>query len=179
MYNKRMKLHNKLIIVAATVLVVGGAGTGVALAMQPDKAKTGVDTSLVNSVGNPQNVPESEVAEAPAVVEEQEAVTEPVGQEEAPVEQPTTPEEDHRPKNRQQAMVDAGISGDDVAIASVLTSKADACGFNKTGELTYDDAVEKLKLCVSIVDERFGGSWQAAYNYTVSTTPNNFHPTLY
>jgi hypothetical protein len=32
-----MKLHKKLILVAATVLVVGGAGTGAVLAMQPDQ----------------------------------------------------------------------------------------------------------------------------------------------
>lgn len=47
-YNKYMKTHKKLILVVATVLVVGGAGTGVALAMQPEKeaAKTPVSSQI-------------------------------------------------------------------------------------------------------------------------------------
>lgn len=78
-YNKRMKLRNKLILVAATVLVVGGAGTGVALAMHNDEhKKTAIEQSAASI--EPQNEP------VEAVVE-QEVVTEPVEQEEQPVEQ--------------------------------------------------------------------------------------------
>lgn len=77
-YNKRMKAHKKLILVAA-LIIVGGVGTGVALALQPDKEETGAKTSLVNSVGNPQNEPVEAVTE-------QETTTEPVEQEEQPVE---------------------------------------------------------------------------------------------
>src|SRR5690554_2007190 len=77
-YNRRMKTRKKLILVAATVLVVGGAGTGVALAMHNDEhKKTAIEQSAASI--EPQNVP------VEAVVE-QETATEPVEQEEAPVE---------------------------------------------------------------------------------------------
>jgi hypothetical protein len=78
-YNKVMKTHKKLLIVAAAVLVVGGAGTGVALAMHNDEhKKTAIEQSAASI--EPQNEPVD-------VVKEQEAVTGPVEQEEQPVEQ--------------------------------------------------------------------------------------------
>jgi hypothetical protein len=75
-YNKVMKTHKKLLIVAATVLVVGGAGTVGVFALQDEPKKVATEQSA--SV-EPQNEPVE-------VVEEQEVVTEPVEQEEQPVE---------------------------------------------------------------------------------------------
>lgn len=60
----------KLYIVAATVLVVGGVGTGVALAMRPDAPKQQiVDTSASLE---PQEQPEEQDKKAPAAVERSE-----------------------------------------------------------------------------------------------------------
>jgi hypothetical protein len=91
-YNRFMKLHKKLILVAATVLVVGGAGTGVALAMQNEPKKVVGQSAAV--------VPQNEPVEA---VTEQETATETVMQDEVPVEPVETIQEEAERRTREHA----------------------------------------------------------------------------
>lgn len=83
-YNKPMKLHKKLLLVAASVLVLGAGGTSVAFAMQPEEPKKVVETPQVASV-------ETEAEVAP-VVETPEPAPQPVVQPVA-VETPAEPQE--------------------------------------------------------------------------------------
>src|SRR5690554_6536871 len=76
-HKQRTKISKKLILVAATVLVVGGAGTGAVLALQPEKSTSKTASAPVNS--QVENIVEETVSvadesPAPAVVEEQQPV---------------------------------------------------------------------------------------------------------
>lgn len=90
-YNRDMRLRNKLILVAATVFIVGGAGTGVAFAMQSEEPKQPVAQQQPVKV-------ETEVPTAPVEAPvEQEITSTPQQQEEVPVEEPKFGEDNDNP----------------------------------------------------------------------------------
>lgn len=152
-----MKMHKKLILLAATVLVVGGAGTGVAFALQPEEPKQ-AEVEQVATVQSAQT-------EVPEPVETPSVVVEPVVEEEPPVAPLETLQEEIKRRVEEVALArglgDATKWGDNMVSAQSLCMDR-IIGRNIGG---YDDETRVREYASSYLTERINSEGKTTYTY--------------